>query len=206
MKKIKISYTMVYKISFALIVSLSSYMAILSKSRVANICIVIGISVLLAVCGAIVESVIGDSLELKSIITMFDELFYVRSCTIDTSPNSFDLDEVDFTFDGCDKEQTKQTIKMLSEILSDMYVIGCGRFNYCQFYVESNIEMYKKIAYVSAMTKVDVNLAINVPVYEKYDITSWVYNIMLYNCNGYKVGIKYDEESNTHFSCIVDKN
>ena len=201
-----INYTTVYKISFALIISLSTYMAILSKSKVVNICIVVGISVLLAVCGAIVETVINDSLELKSIMNMFDELFCIRSCTINTSPESYDLDSVDFVFDGCDKEQTKQTINVLSEILSNVYVVGCGRFNYCQFYVDNDIELYKKIVYVSSMVKIDANIVVSVPAYNKYDITMWVYDIMLYSYNGYKIAVKYNKESDTHFACVVSKN
>lgn len=206
MKKIDINYTTVYKIAFALIISLSAYMGILSKSKIANICIIVGISVLLAVCGAIVEIVISDSFELKSIITMFGDLFSVRSCTIDTSPKAYDLDMVDFTFDGCDKEKTREVFEILSEIVSNVYVIGCGRFNYCQFYVDSSVSMYAKILYVSMTANFDIDLVVDVPSYEKYDITNWIYNIMLYKCNGYRVGIKYNENTDTHFACVVDKN
>lgn len=201
----KIKYTTVYKIVFGLIVALDTYIAVSGKTRLTNIIIVLVVSALLGICGAILEKTINDAIESDSIVIMFDELFNLKDCTISIAGELYDFDEIDFTFDGCNKEETRRVIDALNRIVKYLKAVGCGRFNYCLFFVPNELLIYSDIVYVCSMLKIDVDTVIELSEYNVYDITGFLQSVMVCSKNDYSVVLKYDEKNNEHFMGIVDK-
>lgn len=201
-----IKYTTIYKLMVTIIVSMETYIILLSKSMVVNF-ILLGVTVIcLAVGGALLEISTDGNKTQDMFMDMFNDLFEIRNCSVNNPRESVDIDEVDFCFNGYDKEKTKQAIEYINKVLSNVKVISCGRFGYCLYFVDNTIEMYSNLSMASTITGIGVDRIINVGEYDLFDITDWVYGLLLFENNGYGIVIKYNEEKDEHFACVVDKN
>lgn len=205
--KISIKFSTIHKIIYFIATAIMTYAVLNSQPNYVNIILILVISVLFGICGAITQHFIDKSVELDGMVLLHRDLYNIKYCTSDCGLDDTPFEKTDFVFNGRSREETQDIIDTLNKyIVANIHIISCGKYGYCLYFVDLDDDTYRMIRFIVASLELDPSCYITREEYGLIDITDLMYNILLCDSENYKLRLKYDKLNDKHYIGIIDKN